>query len=137
MAVEQDMFDAVVMADERFHGEGYQEGYEEGSSLGIVEGRQYGTLHGAKIGSEIGCYRGFALAWKCLLHSSTGEKDSRKMKVVEALIALLQHFPYGDPTYERLHEDLDRIRGKFRQLCSLLNVQPDFKVTAEGSGLAF
>ncbi|XP_051049456.1 protein LTO1 homolog isoform X2 [Phodopus roborovskii] len=136
VAVEQDMFDAVVMADERFHGEGYQEGYEEGSSLGIVEGRQYGTLHGAKIGSEIGCYRGFALAWKCLLHSGAGEKD-RKMKVVEALIALLQHFPYDDPTYERLHEDLDRIRGKFRQLCSLLNVQPDFKVTAEGSGLAF
>lgn len=59
------------------------------------------------------------------------------MKVVEALIALLQHFPYDDPTYERLHEDLDRIRGKFRQLCSLLNVQPDFKVTAGDSGLAF
>ncbi|XP_075829048.1 protein LTO1 homolog isoform X1 [Microtus pennsylvanicus] len=77
MAVEQDMFDAVVMADERFHGEGYQEGYEEGSSLGIVEGRQYGTLQGAKIGSEIGCYRGFALAWKCLLHSGACEKDRR------------------------------------------------------------
>uniref|UniRef100_A0A8C9DJV1 LTO1 maturation factor of ABCE1 n=1 Tax=Prolemur simus TaxID=1328070 RepID=A0A8C9DJV1_PROSS len=52
MAGSQDMFDAIVMADERFHGEGYQEGYEEGSSLGIIEGRQYGTLHGAKIGSE-------------------------------------------------------------------------------------
>nr|XP_034346865.1 protein LTO1 homolog isoform X3 [Arvicanthis niloticus] len=76
MAVEQDIFDAVVMADERFHGEGYQEGYEEGSSLGIAEGKQYGMLHGAKIGSEIGCYRGFALAWKCLLLSGTGEKDS-------------------------------------------------------------
>ncbi|XP_038173385.1 protein LTO1 homolog [Arvicola amphibius] len=137
MAVEQDMSDAVVMADERFHGEGYQEGYEEGSSLGIVEGRQYGTLHGAKIGSEIGCYRGFALAWKYLLHSGAGEKDSRKMKVVEKLIAPLQHFPYDDTTYERLHEDLDRIRGKFRQLCSLLNVQPDFRVTAGGSRLAF
>lgn len=59
------------------------------------------------------------------------------MKVVEALIALLQDFPYDDPTYEKLHEDLDRIRGKFRQLCSLLNVQPDFKVTPGGSGLAF
>ncbi|XP_075829049.1 protein LTO1 homolog isoform X2 [Microtus pennsylvanicus] len=137
MAVEQDMFDAVVMADERFHGEGYQEGYEEGSSLGIVEGRQYGTLQGAKIGSEIGCYRGFALAWKCLLHSGACEKDSRKMKVVEALITLLQHFPYDDPTYERLHEDLDIIRGKFRQLCSLLNVQPDFRVTTGASRLAF
>ncbi|EDL18277.1 oral cancer overexpressed 1, isoform CRA_c [Mus musculus] len=76
MAVEQDIFDAVVMADERFHGEGYQEGYEEGSSLGIVEGKRYGMVHGAKIGSEIGCYRGFALAWKCLLHSGAGEKDS-------------------------------------------------------------
>uniref|UniRef100_A0A8I6ALG8 LTO1 maturation factor of ABCE1 n=1 Tax=Rattus norvegicus TaxID=10116 RepID=A0A8I6ALG8_RAT len=75
MAMEQDIFDAVVMADERFHGEGYQEGYEEGSSLGIVEGKQYGVLHGAKIGSEIGCYRGFALAWKCLLHSGAGEKE--------------------------------------------------------------
>ncbi|XP_055470678.1 protein LTO1 homolog isoform X3 [Psammomys obesus] len=135
--VELDMFDAVVMADERFHGEGYEEGYEEGSSLGILEGRQYGTVHGAKIGSEIGCYRGFALAWKCLLHGGAGDKDSRKMKVVEALITLLQHFPYDDPTYEKLHEDLDRIRGKFRQLCSLLNVQPDFKVSTGGSGLAF
>lgn len=137
MAMEQDIFDAVVMADERFHGEGYQEGYEEGSSLGLAEGKQYGVLHGAKIGSEIGCYRGFALAWKCLLHSGAGEKDSRKMKVVEALITLLQDFPYDDPTSETLHEDLDRIRGKFRQLCSLLNVQPDFKVTAGGSALAF
>nr|XP_037854825.1 protein LTO1 homolog isoform X4 [Chlorocebus sabaeus] len=52
MAGTQDIFDSIVMADERFHGEGYREGYEEGSSLGVMEGRQHGTLHGAKIGSE-------------------------------------------------------------------------------------
>ncbi|KAM5224973.1 protein LTO1 homolog isoform 3-T3 [Hipposideros larvatus] len=75
MAGDQDLFDAIVMADDRFHGEGYQEGYEEGSSLGIIEGRQHGTLHGAKIGSEIGCYQGFAFAWRCLLHSRATEKD--------------------------------------------------------------
>ncbi|XP_032270444.1 protein LTO1 homolog isoform X3 [Halichoerus grypus] len=99
MAGSQDMFDAIVMADERwvvgpgqrlpsaaeaarawFHGEGYQEGYEEGNSLGIIEGRQYGTLHGAKIGSEIGCYQGFAFAWRCLLHSCTTEKDRSTFK---------------------------------------------------------
>nr|XP_044993753.1 protein LTO1 homolog isoform X2 [Jaculus jaculus] len=114
MAGSQDMFDAIVMADERFHGEGFQEGYEEGSSLGILEGRQYGTEHGARIASEIGCYQGFALAWKCLLHSSAGEKD-RKMKVVEALIGMIEKFPYDDPTYDKLHEDLDKIRGKFKQ----------------------
>ncbi|XP_059006342.1 protein LTO1 homolog isoform X2 [Mustela lutreola] len=75
MAGSQDMFDAIVMADERFHGEGYQEGYEEGSSLGLIEGRQHGTLHGARIGSEIGCYQGFAFAWRCLLHGCATEKD--------------------------------------------------------------
>ena len=73
----QDMFDVIVMADERFHGEGYQEGDEEGSSLGMIEGSQYGTLHGAKIGSEIGCYQGFAFAG-CPLHSPATEKDSKK-----------------------------------------------------------
>uniref|UniRef100_A0A8C6BMN8 Essential protein Yae1 N-terminal domain-containing protein n=1 Tax=Monodon monoceros TaxID=40151 RepID=A0A8C6BMN8_MONMO len=113
--------------DNRYHREGYQEGYEERSSLGMTEGRQYGTLHGAKIGSEIGCYQGFALAWRCLLHRCATEKDSKKLK----------KFPYDDPTYDKLHEDLDRIIGKFKQLCSLLNVQPDFKISAEGSGLSF
>ncbi|XP_068834388.1 protein LTO1 homolog isoform X1 [Capricornis sumatraensis] len=137
MAGDQDMFDAVVMADERFHGEGYREGYEEGSSLGMIEGRRHGTLHGAKVGSEIGCYQGFAFAWRGLLHGCATERDSKKMKVLEALIGMIQKFPYDDPTYDKLHEDLDRIRGKFKQLCSLLNVQPDFKISAEGSGLSF
>nr|XP_058924632.1 protein LTO1 homolog isoform X1 [Kogia breviceps]XP_058924633.1 protein LTO1 homolog isoform X1 [Kogia breviceps] len=122
---------------EGFHGEGYQKGYEEGSSLGMIEGRQYGTLHGAKIGSEIGCYQGFAFAWRCLLHGCATEKDSKKMKVLESLIRMIQKFPYDDPTYDKLHEDLDRIRGKFKQLCSLLNVQPDFKISAGDSGLSF
>lgn len=137
MAGRQDLFDAVVMADERFHEEGYQEGYADGSDLGLEEGRQLGMAQGARIGSEIGCYRGFACAWRCLLDSGAPEKDSRKRKVLEALMEMIQTFPYDDPTYEKLHEDLDRIRGKFRQLCSLLNVQPDFKVGVEGSGLSF
>ncbi|XP_036918467.1 protein LTO1 homolog [Sturnira hondurensis] len=137
MAGSEDLFDAIVMADDRFRGEGYREGYEEGGSLGIIEGRQQGTLYGAKIGSEIGCYQGFALAWRGLLHSCAAEKDSRKMKVLESLIGMIEKFPYDDPTHARLHEDLDRIRGKFKQLCSLLNVQPDFKISAEHSGLSF
>uniref|UniRef100_A0A452TNP6 LTO1 maturation factor of ABCE1 n=1 Tax=Ursus maritimus TaxID=29073 RepID=A0A452TNP6_URSMA len=137
LANRMDVFPASLLLHHRFHGEGYQEGYEEGNSLGIIEGRQYGTLHGAKIGSEIGCYQGFASAWRCLLHSCATEKDSKKMKALESLIGMIQKFPYDDPTYDKLHEDLDKIRGKFKQLCSLLNVQPDFKISVEGSGLSF
>lgn len=66
-----------------------------------------------------------------------GNRYYKKMKVLEALIGMIQKFPYDDPTYDRLHEDLDRIRGKFKQFCSLLNIQPDFKVSTEGSGLSF
>lgn len=57
--------------------------------------------------------------WSLLGDSLAPMHLSRKMKVVEALITLLQDFPYDDPTYEKLHEDLERIRGKFRQVCVL------------------
>uniref|UniRef100_A0A8C9CRA0 ABCE maturation factor n=1 Tax=Peromyscus maniculatus bairdii TaxID=230844 RepID=A0A8C9CRA0_PERMB len=111
VAVEQDMFDAVVMADERFHGEGYQEGYEEGSSLGIVEGRQYGTLHGAKIGSEIGCYHGFALAWKCLLHSGAGEKDRTTLLHMPGCFIPAHFFPSAHLNISLLHS-ASKIQGE-------------------------
>ncbi|XP_061263275.1 protein LTO1 homolog isoform X3 [Bos javanicus] len=97
MAGDQDMFDAVVMADERFHGEGYREGYEEGSSLGMIEGRQHGTLHGAKIGSEIGCYQGFAFAWRGLLHSCATERDSLSEVVLSSVASSIHCGFEGSP----------------------------------------
>lgn len=39
------------------------------------------------------------------------------MKVLESLIGMIQKFPYDDPTYAKLHDDLDRIRGRFKQVC--------------------
>ncbi|KAM6254213.1 protein LTO1 homolog isoform 2-T2 [Spheniscus humboldti] len=110
-----DMFDEIVMAEERFHGEGYQEGYAEGSHVGVAEGRRYGSLHGAKIGSEIGCYLGFALTWQCLLQKCTDEKNGKKIRALDSLIGMIQKFPYEDPTYDKLQEDLEKIRGKFKQ----------------------
>ncbi|XP_069713523.1 protein LTO1 homolog isoform X2 [Phaenicophaeus curvirostris] len=115
-----DMFDEIVMAEERFRGEGYQEGYAEGSQLGAVEGRRYGSLHGAKIGSEIGCYLGFALTWQCLLQKCRDEKNSKKIKALDSLIGMIQKFPYEDPMYDKLQEDLEKIRGKFKQVCKLI-----------------
>ncbi|XP_006111530.1 protein LTO1 homolog [Pelodiscus sinensis] len=132
-----DLFDAIVMAEDRFHGEGYQEGYVEGSHVGVIEGRRYGALHGARIGSEIGYYFGFALTWQHLLHRSEEEKPSKKIKALESLIGLIQKYPYEDPTYDKLHEDLEKIRGKFKQVCSLLNIQSDFKISTERSALTF
>ncbi|KAM9015032.1 protein LTO1 homolog isoform 11-T11 [Ara ararauna] len=110
-----DMFEEIVMAEERFHGEGYQEGYADGSHVGVVEGRRYGSLLGAKIGSEIGFYLGFALTWQCLFQKCTDEKNNKKIRALDYLIRMIQKFPYEDPTYDKLQEDLEKIRGKFKQ----------------------
>uniref|UniRef100_A0A8D0H392 LTO1 maturation factor of ABCE1 n=1 Tax=Sphenodon punctatus TaxID=8508 RepID=A0A8D0H392_SPHPU len=134
---EPDAFEAVFMADERFHSEGYKEGYADGSHAGVIEGRQYGALRGANIGSEIGCYLGFALTWQHLLHKCTDEKHSKKIRVLESLIGMIKKFPFRDPTYDKLQEDLEKIRGKFKQVCSLLNIPSDLRISTERSALTF
>ncbi|XP_019332616.1 protein LTO1 homolog isoform X1 [Alligator mississippiensis] len=136
-ASKPDLFDGILMAEERFHGEGYQDGYAEGNRIGVTEGRIYGSLHGARIGSEVGCYLGFALTWQHLLHNCTGEKHSKKLKALESLVGMIQKFPYEDPTYDKLQEDLEKIRGKFKQVCSMLNTHPDFRIGLERSVLTF
>ncbi|XP_074853548.1 protein LTO1 homolog isoform X3 [Carettochelys insculpta] len=121
-----------------FHGEGYQEGYSEGSHIGVIEGRRSGALHGARIGSEIGYYVGFAMTWQHLLQRyEEKEKSSKKRKALESLIGMIQKYPYENPTYDKLHEDLEKIRGKFKQVCSLLNIQSDFRFNTERSALTF
>ncbi|KAM9191533.1 protein LTO1 homolog isoform 2-T10 [Mergus octosetaceus] len=132
-----DMFEEIVMAEHRFHGEGYQEGYAEGRHAGAAEGRRHGARHGARVGAEIGSYLGFALTWQCLLRKCTDEKNSKKRKALDLLIGMIQKFPYEDPTYEKLQEDLEKIRGKFKQVCSMLNIQSDFRVSTERSSLTF
>ncbi|XP_065611113.1 protein LTO1 homolog isoform X2 [Cyrtonyx montezumae] len=132
-----DMFDQIVMAEDRFHGEGFQEGYAEGSQAGAAEGRSCGALHGAKIGSEIGSYLGFALTWQCLLPKRTDERNSKKIRALDSLIGMIKKFPYEDPTYEKLQEDLEKIRGKFKQVCSMLNIQSDFRASTERASLTF
>ncbi|XP_068922227.1 protein LTO1 homolog [Petaurus breviceps papuanus] len=87
--------------------------------------------------SRIGCYQGFAFTWQCLLSGCTSEKDSKKRRVLDSFLGMMQKFPYADPTYAQLHEDLHRIRGKFKQVCSLLNVQPNFQVGSGGATLSF
>ncbi|XP_056318947.1 protein LTO1 homolog [Danio aesculapii] len=128
-----DLFDSIIMADDRFHVEGYQEGFEEGVRQGTIEGRNHGRLHGAKLSAEVTFYYGFALAWKCFLQSSTDVKARKRLKAMESLIGVIQNFPYEDPQYEKLQEDMERVRAKFRQVCSLLNVSTDFREYVSGS----
>ncbi|XP_005996283.1 protein LTO1 homolog isoform X2 [Latimeria chalumnae] len=121
----------------KFRGEAYQEGFLKGSQVGVTEGKQYGAVHGGRIGSEIACYYGFVFAWKHLIQNNLDTKSSKRLKTLNLLLEMIQNFPYEDPTYAKLQEDMEKIRAKFRQVCSLLNVRPDFRNQKEGSGMTF
>ncbi|XP_069760665.1 protein LTO1 homolog isoform X2 [Narcine bancroftii] len=120
----------------RFRGKGYQEGFIEGGQLGEAEGRRYGLANGAKIGSEVSFYKGFVVTWKCLLQNNQDAKNSKKEKALNSILEMVHNFPYEDPTNEKLQEDLEKMRAKFKQICSLLNVKPTFH-TEKSVGMSF
>ncbi|XP_064779130.1 protein LTO1 homolog isoform X1 [Oncorhynchus masou masou] len=132
----EDLFDCILMADDRFRVEGYREGFGEGTRQGMIDGRKHGASHGAKLSMEVSFYYGFGITWKCLLQNNTDVKARKRLKVLESLLGLIQKFPHEEPQYEHLQEDMEKVRAKFRQVCSLLNVPTDFSdyVKSGGSG---
>uniref|UniRef100_A0A673FSH3 Oral cancer-overexpressed protein 1-like n=1 Tax=Sinocyclocheilus rhinocerous TaxID=307959 RepID=A0A673FSH3_9TELE len=59
----------------------------------------------------------------------------KRLKAMESLIGLIQNFPYEDPQYEKLQEDMERACAKFRQVCSLLNLATEY--VSGSTGMSF
>ncbi|XP_041791602.1 protein LTO1 homolog [Chelmon rostratus] len=132
----EDLFDSIIMAEERFRGEGYREGFEKGTYRGLQGGRRHGASHGAKLSTEISFYYGFAITWKCLLRHNTDLKSRKRMKALGSLLGLIQNSPHDDPQSAKLQEDMEKLRAKFRQVCAMLSVPTDFNdyiKTSEGT----
>ncbi|XP_069034039.1 protein LTO1 homolog isoform X3 [Embiotoca jacksoni] len=133
---DQDLFDSILLADEKFRGDGYREGFERGTRRGLQDGRRHGASHGARLSSEMSFYHGFSITWKCLLQHHTDVKSKKRVKALESLLVLIHNVPLEDPQSATLQENMERLRAKFRQVCSMLSVPADFKDfirTAEGT----
>ncbi|KAI3377215.1 hypothetical protein L3Q82_009127, partial [Scortum barcoo] len=60
----------------------------------------------------------------------------KRVKALDAVLGLIQNCPQDDPQSAQLLEDMEKIRAKFRQVCSMLSVPADFKEymkTSEGT----
>jgi len=55
-----------------------------------------------------------------LLESPTAK--ARCVELLETLKKMIVALPVNDPTNEELFDNLEKIRAKFRQVCSLLGV---------------
>lgn len=125
-STKDDLFEPIFMADDRHHVQGYQEGFEEGKRQGWYEGQNHGRIHGAKLSAEVSFYHGFATTWKNLLQQDTQSKTRKQLKLLETLTGLIQTFPLEDPQHRNLEENMEQIRAKFRQVCSVLHISTDF-----------
>ncbi|XP_061620355.1 protein LTO1 homolog [Phyllopteryx taeniolatus] len=133
-----DIFDCIVMADEKFRGEGYEEGFKKGTHQGLQTGRRHGASHGAQLSAEISFYYGFVVTWKCLVQHTSEPKQRKRLKTLESLLGLIQNSSYEEPQSAKLKDDMGRLRSKFKQVCSILSVHTDFKdYTKTSTGASF
>jgi hypothetical protein len=149
--VVEDLFDALLHLEDRLLEDGRHNGRLNAHKAAFDDGRQLGLSKGAEVGHELGFYYGHLLLWWCHLHPSppppaaggdasppsaglgaeaslqhsTGDAcpPNRAVDALAKLRELVDSFP-NDPTKEDLFEQLDRIRGKYRQLTSLLKAPP-------------
>lgn len=102
---------------------GFELGLEMGRNAGQDEGYSRGLEEGAKIGSEIGFYRGFTMTWIQLLQSnpSIASQSTKILNILKECLNLVESAPKTNETI--CDEILSRIRVKFKQSTSLLNLK--------------
>lgn len=114
----------------RCYESGFKGGYQDGKLKGLQEGCQLGLMKGCEVGGEVGFYLGFVSTWHEILLESPDAKQ-RCTKLLETLKKKILALPINDVMNEELFANLEDIRAKFKQLCSLLGVS----VENSGGGL--
>jgi hypothetical protein len=116
-----DFLDRVVDFDEHCQAMGAAEGEQIAKEQARAEGARLGHQLGRQLGLELGFYEGCLWVWRDFHCADSGDSGSRRRRskcVADALelIGALR----CDPLNEQLQDQVDRVRGKFRQAKSLM-----------------
>ncbi|OQR86247.1 hypothetical protein ACHHYP_10773 [Achlya hypogyna] len=115
-----DEFDLVDGIEEQFIAEGHAQGIEEGRRLGYAEGNDLGEVKGYEIGSEVGFYYGCYLLWNSMLQQDASSLPPRAAKSIESLGQRIRGYELVNSLDERIHQELQLIRAKFKVVTALL-----------------
>ncbi|XP_064489630.1 uncharacterized protein LOC135401272 isoform X2 [Ornithodoros turicata] len=110
--------------DQRYRQMGFTRGFSLGEEVGWRDGYQLGLQRGAQIATELGFYQGFVHAWITVLEREEIAKQ-RKMVALKALLEMTKSFPKVNIADEDMFEKLHKIRAKFKQVVSILNIGHD------------
>jgi len=131
-----EVFESLLHVEENFFTRGRDEGRIQGNKTGFSEGLNLGHKKGFETGNEMGYYLGCVEGWLLLktAESETGvqisERTYKNLLSLKALILSLNL----DPSRERLIQDLEAVRAKFKVISSQLKVNQKFSVQTTESG---
>ncbi|KAF4517562.1 hypothetical protein B566_EDAN005126 [Ephemera danica] len=123
-----DMFDSIVMLEQKVAADGFREGFEKGQQEGTEEGYRLGHRHGLSIGSELGFYRGAATTWLEVATKFEGQVSDKAVAALNKVIELLDKFPTTITQDMDINEEIDKVKAAYRKACSLLKIEPSAPV---------
>ncbi|XP_023168655.1 protein LTO1 homolog [Drosophila hydei] len=112
-----DLFDDIVLTEEKHARKGYAEGISDGRAQGNQEGYQLGYAQGVQLGEELGAIYGQVVAQQQLPHTE------KLQRTLEQLRQLIEQFPRQNNPDKDIIGAVEHIRNTHRLLRALLGTK--------------
>uniref|UniRef100_A0A1Q3FIZ3 Essential protein Yae1 N-terminal domain-containing protein n=1 Tax=Culex tarsalis TaxID=7177 RepID=A0A1Q3FIZ3_CULTA len=119
-----DVFDQLLLAEERLAEDSYRRGLAQGVREGNVDAYHFGYHRGAEVGAELGFYYGVICGQEKALQESGG--SSKGESLLKELKREIEEFPRFNDLEADIVEGLVRMRTKYKKLCALLKISAKY-----------
>ncbi|XP_053683448.1 protein LTO1 homolog [Sabethes cyaneus] len=120
-----DVFEDLLLSEERVAEQSFKEGVEVGSAEGNVEAYHFGYHRGAEVGAELGFYYGVI----CGQEDDSREVSAKASALLKELKTEIDQFPTFNDLEVDILERLLLIRNKYKKLCALLKISAKYPKT--------
>ncbi|KAI4458703.1 hypothetical protein MML48_7g00010045 [Holotrichia oblita] len=119
-----DVFDDILLSENKIYDQGYQEGYKKGVSETNIEGYHLGYHRGAELGAELGYY--LSIAENYLNRSDQAEYSEKIKHNLTTIVKLIKEFPIENVDNVDIFAETDKIRSAFKKACALLKIDAHY-----------